>query len=817
VSENRILLVLGPAATLYLITDAFVRAGLDGIDAWVATVAVLSSFGPYFIRGVDRDETRGKARFNWLAESMALALAASLGGDERHAILEAVLVALVGSLVVDLAFTVPDRPSRYRRLRVVSYAAAALVAVLGGIARAETFELLGELILLPVRFEKLPELALLGFGVVALVARLLRRSLGSTPSALAANAWATAGLFFAVPLLAVEPALDLLATSELDPRIAGAARSIAALILLASHAAMIDPRRRPVAEESIRTIVSIAIPLSLAAALGGALAALSGAPPLTYAATAALLVFGARVLETRMRGPVRRILAPRAGRLLDAVERTIAGIERRSELEDLAETALVALRERPMGASPWFMIDDPDLVFRVDAAGLLRRERRPVPLSLFEALRGADGGPILLRDFEARIVREPAYRGLVEEMNGLDAHTAIPLTGDGELQGALLLTPRASAEPPTLEELTALSRLGAVLGARLVSVKSAMRAQRRLHEAIEAREAEEERVEALREELTRRSRERASGDADTKEPEIVAYSKAMRLVTGRLESLASTAQHVVFVAEPGSQCERLAYELHQKTHAGDDAPFLSVDCTLPSPDESLEALLGRVGADGRPGWLLAARGGTLFLADIPALPKEAQHELAEALSQKRVRPLESSASHEVDLRIIASSPVSIERLVHTGAFDRELARWLGPAAVRIPPLRERVDDLPSLTWMAIARACRALGRESVGISEEAMEVLRAYEWPGNERELHRVIRLAVSAAQGQAILPAHLPPLGKPQASGDPLEGTHAEVERRLFERALARAGGNKSEAAKLLDMKRSTFIDRLRRLGIDA
>src|SRR5690606_33574916 len=151
----------------------------------------------------------------------------------------------------------------------------------------------------------------------------------------------------------------------------------------------------------IRAIVAIALPLALAAAAGAAFAHREGHHPLTYATAAALLVFGARLLERALAGPVRRVLAPRGGRLLDAVDRAVRGVERTSDLEALAETTLGALRERAIGVSPWLMIDEPDLVFRVDAAGLLRRERRALPAALFAALRGETTGPLLLRELQA--------------------------------------------------------------------------------------------------------------------------------------------------------------------------------------------------------------------------------------------------------------------------------------------------------------------------------------------------------------------------------------------------------------------------------
>lgn len=814
--ENRILLVLGPAATLYLIADAFVRAGLVGSDAWMAGVAALVSLSPYLVRGVERDEAHGKSRFNWLAESTAVALASSLGADAPHAVLTAILLALVGALVVDLALTVPDRPARFGRLRAVAWVLAILVACLGALARADAFEVFGIPVLLPARFEGLPELALVGFATLALAARLVRRNLGSSPSALAANAWPTAGLFLAVPLLAVEPLLRTLPLDEVDPRLVGAARSTAAAVLVASHAAMIDPRRRPVAGEAIRALVSIAIPLVLAAAVVGAIAWSQGESPLTFGTGAAILVLATRLLERWLRRPVRRFLAPRGGRLLDATDRALAGLERQSELEEVVEITLDTLRERESGVSPWLMLDDPDLIFRVDAAGLLRRERRALPEAIFAALRESGAiEPLLLRDYESRIVREPVFRPLVEEMSGLDAFAAIPLRGDGELQGVLLLTPKANATPPTLEELAALTRLGEVLGARLVSLKANLRAQRRLHEAIEARESEEERVEALREELARLAKERAPGSGEPKEPELVAYSKPMRALMTRLDALAASGQHLTFSAEPGIPTERLAFEIHRKTYGETHAPFVAIDCTLTPPEDTLAALLGKEGDDPSPGWLTRAHGGTLCLVDVAALPLDAQRELAEALSQKLVRPLESTSPHDLELRVIACTSVSLERLADQGLFDRELLRWLTGTVVRIPPLRERLDDLPSLVWAAIARACRALGKESVGISEEAMAQLRAYAWPGNEKELHRVIRLAVAAARGEAIVPRDLPPLGR-AAEDDPLEGTFAEVERRVLERALLKAGRDKAEAARLLDLKPRSFGEKLRRLGIE-
>lgn len=152
------------------------------------------------------------------------------------------------------------------------------------------------------------------------------------------------------------------------------------------------------------------------------------------------------------------------------------------------------------------------------------------------------------------------------------------------------------------------------------------------------------------------------------------------------------------------------------------------------------------------------------------------------------------------------------------AFDPELMRWLTRLEVQVPPLRQRRDDLPSLVLLALDRACRVFGRGPLGIEQAALDALIAHDWPGNLRELQHVIDRAVARAAGPKIRRADLPALAGAAARlpADPLDGTYEDVERRVCERALALAQGNKSEAARALGLKRSTFLDKLRRLGLD-
>ena len=167
--------------------------------------------------------------------------------------------------------------------------------------------------------------------------------------------------------------------------------------------------------------------------------------------------------------------------------------------------------------------------------------------------------------------------------------------------------------------------------------------------------------------------------------------------------------------------------------------------------------------------------------------------------------------------MIATSRASLDELRYRGALDPDLANCFSGPGLTIPPLRERREDVPSLALLAIDRACRVLAREPVGIEQQAMEALVDHDWPGDVAELELVIELAVAEGSTKTIALSDLPPLAWPGADeGESLSGTYVEVECRLLERALLRSGGNKSEAARMLGLKRTTFLDKLRRHGLE-
>jgi two-component system response regulator HydG len=196
----------------------------------------------------------------------------------------------------------------------------------------------------------------------------------------------------------------------------------------------------------------------------------------------------------------------------------------------------------------------------------------------------------------------------------------------------------------------------------------------------------------------------------------------------------------------------------------------------------------------------------------------AQAALTEAFASRAARSEGGRSAYAVDVRVLVHSRVEVRALVEAGTFDPELARRIEPLRLEIPSLRDRREDLPSLVLLALDRACRTLGREVMGIEEHALARLLSYAWPGNLRELQTVIDRAVLTAQPPRVQTEDLSmPVEAPEPpSEDPLDGTWIELEQRILRAALEKAAGNKSEAARLLGLKRTTFLDKLRRAGLE-
>jgi DNA-binding NtrC family response regulator len=335
-------------------------------------------------------------------------------------------------------------------------------------------------------------------------------------------------------------------------------------------------------------------------------------------------------------------------------------------------------------------------------------------------------------------------------------------------------------------------------------------------------------------------------------------SPAMRQALALLAAVAPTHMAVLLEGETGSGREALARALHAWSPRA-AGPFVPVDCsTLAAP--LLEAeLLGHVaGPEGvaTPGLLVHADGGTLFLDGLEALPAPLQLALLRVLETGEVRPAGApdalrvgpwpQAVRRVDVRVVAASRRPLEAEVREGRFRADLYYRLSAFPVRVPPLRERPEDVAPLAAHFLARSNAALGRSAAGLGAPALALLEAHPWPGNVRELRNVVERAVLLSRpGEWLHPGHLPPhlvaradaLGAEGPAGAPgaaagvaagaagagrsggttpaLRERLAQVERELIRQALAESGGVLRRAAEAVGMDAVTFGRRVRKYGL--
>jgi transcriptional regulator with PAS, ATPase and Fis domain len=306
----------------------------------------------------------------------------------------------------------------------------------------------------------------------------------------------------------------------------------------------------------------------------------------------------------------------------------------------------------------------------------------------------------------------------------------------------------------------------------------------------------------------------------------------MRELYRQMAGLADAdALPVLLVGETGSGKEPLARALH-RTSPRRRGPFVAVNCAA-IPAELLEAEMfgiGRgvaTGVEARRGRLEEADGGTLLLDEVGDMPLPLQAKLLRALQEREVQPV-GRAAVPLDVRLIAATNQDLAARVEDGGFRRDLYFRLAGAVLRVPPLRARPDDLPALVGCFLSRFAHQTGKRLRGLTVKALRHLQDYPWPGNVRELeHEIRRLVHLCPDGGAIdssmLTEHVlaPP---PGLSGDAPGGgetldlaRHTEaLERRLIRLALAKTGGNQTQAAKLLGVSRNGLAKRLKRLGIE-
>ncbi len=300
---------------------------------------------------------------------------------------------------------------------------------------------------------------------------------------------------------------------------------------------------------------------------------------------------------------------------------------------------------------------------------------------------------------------------------------------------------------------------------------------------------------------------------------VVAESPAMQAVLRRAHDFADSDAPVVIQGESGSGKEVVARALHAASPRRGKS-FVAVNVAA-LPAELLESeLFGHVrgaftGATSeKQGLLEAAHGGTLFLDEIAELPLALQPKLLRALEDGEVRRVGDTRAFGVDVRFVCATHQDLERRVAAGLFREDLYYRLKVLVLRLPPLRERPEDVMPLARMFLA----AEKRPGPGFGAEAERLLRAHRWPGNVRELSNVVRHAAALARGGVVEPEHLPdelrepprPRRDRPAEEDDAR-TLAEVERDHVLRVLERCGGSQTEAARALGIGRNTLWRKLR------
>ena len=308
-----------------------------------------------------------------------------------------------------------------------------------------------------------------------------------------------------------------------------------------------------------------------------------------------------------------------------------------------------------------------------------------------------------------------------------------------------------------------------------------------------------------------------------------------------VQRVAPTDFTVIVTGETGVGKELVARTIHQSSRRA-TAPFVPVDCGSLPPSLIESELFGHergafTGADRmRTGCFEAAAGGTLFLDEITNLPLTMQAKLLRALQERRIFRVGGTVPIQLDVRVLAASNESLEALVTSGRFRRDLYHRLNEFAIAIPPLQDRNDDLVYLAQRFLKSTCQELGK-TVEIEPAALDHLRSYSWPGNVRELRNVIRRAVLLAE-TSIGREHLrlepsgPPVrsrrtrpGRILVAPDPHDAGLSlrevvrkrvrQTERDVLMQVLKQTGGNKAKAARLLQVDYKTIRTKAKEYAI--
>jgi DNA-binding NtrC family response regulator len=317
---------------------------------------------------------------------------------------------------------------------------------------------------------------------------------------------------------------------------------------------------------------------------------------------------------------------------------------------------------------------------------------------------------------------------------------------------------------------------------------------------------------------------------------LIGTSPAMRKVFEIVEKVAATPSTVLITGESGTGKELIAKALHEHSQRA-RKPFIKVNCAA-IPDTLIEselfgyekgAFTGAV--TSKPGRFELAHEGTLFLDEIGEISTEMQVKLLRVVQESEFERVGGVSTRRVDVRLITATNRDLAKEVEKGAFREDLYYRLNVVPIRLPSLRERVEDIPLLVEHILEKYARRLAKQVDRVSDEALELLARYPWPGNIRELENVLERTLLFGEGPVIEAGDLPPeiVGRageamsdaaPPPVGvtglkDAVRIATERLEREMIERALHETGGNVTRAARMLEISRKSLQIKMKELGL--
>ena len=315
---------------------------------------------------------------------------------------------------------------------------------------------------------------------------------------------------------------------------------------------------------------------------------------------------------------------------------------------------------------------------------------------------------------------------------------------------------------------------------------------------------------------------------------LVGSSVPMQAIYRRISIVANKTSTVLIEGETGTGKELIAKAIHYNS-SRKNQPLVSVNCGAIPSNLLEDELFGHVkgaftGAhQHRIGRFEQANHGTLFLDEVSNMPMDLQVKLLRVLQEREFQRVGSTTNVKVDVRIVAATNGNLLAAVEKGEFRSDLYYRLNVIPIVVPPLRERRDDISLLTRHFINKFCTEQKVPLKRVSDEALQYFVRHDWPGNVRQLENIVEMAVTLSDDQELLDvSDFPAVCQPAKTVDPVseiefpnDGVNfntvvSSLEKRLILQSLEVANGNKKKAATLLRLKRTTFVEKLRRMGVD-